>query len=328
MESISSKKRNISVDLIKFICAFGVICIHTKSSTSSADIIGNFFTPFCVPFFFLTSLIFFISGFRSGNMYSLSRKTFGRIMVPYLTWTLIYTILILIKHSLNHNNQSLVWWRILFFGEGAVQLYFLPKLLVLETLALSIALIVNSSRKLKLIGFALMIIPACYYLVGINYHCFGLGKDEFITTGIYLVLAFIISKYYKIIEVNPYFSVVGFILLVIAATLFYTGSTIHISNYSFNYVICSLSIVFVSISLPCKIIPNWLATILSLSYGIYLSHEVFIQGIEMLLTFSHLAIIYTSIIKIVFAIMVLLLSVSFTIIIRRHQLLKTFFLGN
>lgn len=327
MEVILKKQRNTTIDLVKFICAFGVICIHTKNSTNSADAIGNFFLPFCVPFFFLTSLIFFISSFQNGNLYNSSRKTFGRIIIPYLTWTLIYTGLIFLKHLLNHNHQELVWWRILFFGESAVHLYFLPKLLVFETLALSIALIFSFSGRLKIIGFALALIPLSYFIIGTSYHCFGLNYGEHVTICIYLVLAYVISRYYKSIEVFPYSGMIGFVLLTIAAGMFYSGLLIQISGYSMNFIICSLSIIFIAIGLPLKNLPGWLATIFSLSYGIYLSHEVFIQGLEMLFGFLHFTVVYTPIIKILFASIVLSLSIAFTLIIGRFQFLKGSLLG-
>lgn len=57
-------RRNITVDIARIIAAFGVIAIHVSASTKAASEVGNFFSPLCVPFFYLISLTYFIAGLK------------------------------------------------------------------------------------------------------------------------------------------------------------------------------------------------------------------------------------------------------------------------
>lgn len=88
-------KRNYAIDLIKFIAAFFVVCIHTKTTShidgfevgSFSYIIDNI-ARFAVPFFFAASGLFI----DFNNKHKLAQRLFW-ILVIYLFWSLVFIVI-------------------------------------------------------------------------------------------------------------------------------------------------------------------------------------------------------------------------------------------
>jgi surface polysaccharide O-acyltransferase-like enzyme len=332
MSRIGNKARNSNVDLIKFICAFGVICIHTQNSTFEAGLIGDFFSPLSVPFFFLIALVFFISGFKTVDLAVIANKNWRRIIVPYLFWTAIYFLLIMVKHHLTNQNSSSEWWQVLFYGSSAVQLYYIPKLLIMFGLALAVVLILEQEFKRKIIGFIVFLVSFSWLFIGVNNNYFGFGENDFAMISLYLVSAFGISKLYRRNKLSNIYRFVGFILFFLFLIIKYYGSSFISSNSFINNgvlinLVASLSLVLLAFTLPAINLPKRVEVVLGYSYGIYLSHVLFLEAYEFILKYFSFNLFYDVWTKIIFSIGVLCSSILFVFFIKKIPVLKRILVG-
>ena len=107
----SGKSYNM-VDILKFVCAVGVVIIHTDPfiEVYAIDKFVTVFTRLCVPFFFLTTGFFC---FRSDECGKIDNrrvlKTLKRLVILYVLATIIY-IPFCFRHTdmLNHARTFLV----------------------------------------------------------------------------------------------------------------------------------------------------------------------------------------------------------------------------
>ena len=140
-----------------------------------------------MPCFYTVSLVYFVAGLAKAKptLREVFPKTWHRLVLPYLAWTAIYTGLQVAKTVLLHGSHEFSWWCILLYGGGAVQLYFLPILLLLQCLALALYLLFRVGPTQWTTG-GLLLGGLAYLSWGIYYHCFGIP-----TVGSFSALAFI-----------------------------------------------------------------------------------------------------------------------------------------
>lgn len=50
---------NTTVDLARLLASLGVVALHVHNSTPTAQAMGDFVWPLCVPFFYVASLTYF-----------------------------------------------------------------------------------------------------------------------------------------------------------------------------------------------------------------------------------------------------------------------------
>ena len=136
MRPETTSPRNDALDLARFAAAAGVIFIHCAPTTPAAGTIVIFAQNVAVPFFLLSSLYLFWREVRRGTppRAALVRR-WPRLVGPYLVWTALYLGARLALGAaqgspaaelVRHGN----WLQVLFTGGAAVQLYFLPLLLL------------------------------------------------------------------------------------------------------------------------------------------------------------------------------------------------------
>lgn len=133
-------ERNHAVDFIRLISIIGVVLIHTTTYFVDRN------PAFSLSFYFLHALnqavrfavplFFAISGFLLAGKYSnifspgiFYKKRFGKILLPYFVWSLIYFLIIF------PNPVNLVFSKIFLYnlltGDSSYQLYFIPTIIVL-----------------------------------------------------------------------------------------------------------------------------------------------------------------------------------------------------
>lgn len=329
-------ERNSNIDLVKFICAFGVICIHVQNSTFEAGLIGEFFLPLCVPFFFLSALVFFISGIRTIDLPVIADKIWVRVVIPYLFWTVIYLSLIMFKHHLANQSIPNHWGLILFYGASAVQLYYIPKMLIMQVFSLSLILFVNQDYKRKIIGFIVFLAAFGWLFYGIQNNCLGFSKDDYGLIITYLFFAFIISKLKDNNQLDNRYSMCGFVLFIVLLVCKY-GAVDYLAkpifaNYfiyikTFLSVLGGVSLTFLAFSLPPILFSKRAVQIFGFSYGIYLSHVLFLEAFEFILKYLGVNLFYDVAVKLIFSICVLSSSMLFVFLVKKKQLLKKILMG-
>ncbi|RZK33342.1 MAG: hypothetical protein EOO61_15485, partial [Hymenobacter sp.] len=190
-------QRNTTVDFARLVAAYGVVALHVPVSTRGAQWLDILFWPLCVPFFYSVSLVYFVAGLHKAqaSLSSIFTRTWHRLIVPYLAWTVVYTSLLVVKTLLIHGSREFSWWRILLYGESAVQLYFLPTLLLLQGLALALHLLLRAGQARRPAGWLMLGGCLLYLGWGIYQHCFGVATLGSVAgISIYLATAFWLSS--------------------------------------------------------------------------------------------------------------------------------------
>ncbi|EHQ28461.1 acyltransferase family protein [Mucilaginibacter paludis] len=322
--------RNVSIDIVRLIAAFGVITIHVPFSTPAAGSINEFFSPLCVPFFFLVSLTYFISGLNGTDAVNeVFGKFWKRIILPFWGWTLIYTSLLLAKDYFigGVSHHSLVFWRILFYGESAVQLYYLPQLVVLQLFAFSLYVIWKGDKGKKILGLGLLLLGAFYIAFGHAYNVFGVLPVTSIL--IYLIAATAIH-YLNLLKLTLSYRcmIIGFFLLILIL-----GANFLKAQYPFlrpfaKLPIGGIGLLLLIIGLPKFKVPQWVLILCSTSYGIYLSHVVFLEFFETAIRkIHHGEINYDLFNKLALVTLIFICSIILTLVLRKVSFLRKVLLG-
>ena len=135
-------QRNTNVDLVRTIACFGVVAIHVHSTTKAAEGLGHFFLQFCVPFFYLTAITYFVSSLGGNvSIKKFAKKTWKRLGLPFLTWSCIYVILLYIKSRVTGNGHVPNIPQVFLYGSSAEKMYYLPQLITLQAITLSVYLL-------------------------------------------------------------------------------------------------------------------------------------------------------------------------------------------
>lgn len=326
---MSGLQRNYTVDLMRVVAAFGVIAIHVHADTSPAQMLGNLFSPLCVPFFYIASLMYFVAGLKSSCVQSILHKSFTRILVPYFVWTIIYTALLVIKAYLTHDHRSFVPWRILLYGESAVQLYYLPDLFALQLITLGLYVIINPESLKKIYGMLLLTAGIVFFWAG-NYNaCFGVAEEGILLKFGFLILCgFLLPSFFSKTFLRSIFLLVG-----VALTIYAVASSlwhIHFSIYSYpvNIPLGGLGLMLIALGAPIRNLPKWVSQLSTNSYGIYLSHILFLEGFEFVVGKALPGGMHYNLPTKLFLVLgIFILSAVFTSLIRKINLVKQVLLG-
>lgn len=130
------KQRLYAFDDIRAFAAFSVIAIHATAPYVTAEPVGfvwNQFMRYAVPLFIILSgfLLYYADRKKDHLKYGqFMRKRLTKIFIPYLIWTLIYTLYKMREELADKGTEALpdVGWAFLCFlpdGSAFVHLYFL-----------------------------------------------------------------------------------------------------------------------------------------------------------------------------------------------------------
>lgn len=324
---MNTSKRNQSIDLVRLIAAFGVVTIHIPFSTEAGQVFNDIFSPLCVPFFYVSSLTFFISSLgRKSDTSEIIKKAATRLLVPYLAWTTIYTGLLLTKHLITHNDSEFVWWKILLYGNSAVQLYFVPQLFAMQMVVLSFFLLFGKeTRTAKVLGLIVLSLASAYFIFGNIHHVFGSMDPGHLI--IYMLSAWLISNLSsKQAERSaPVYAGLALISLSVWLTFFnHNPSVMFLKYVPWGGVGLLLTASFYRI----ERLPRLVKLIALTSYGVYLSHVLFLESIQFLTPkILHYEFTYDFPSKVAFTIVVFSLSAFLTLMMRKFPFISSLFLG-
>jgi surface polysaccharide O-acyltransferase-like enzyme len=316
-------QKNYTIDYVRFLCAFGVILIHLSPSLPMAEQMTQYFSRIAVPFFLMASVYLFqVKGAKFDKIH------FPRIVVPYIAWSIIYLICGKVKYLIDKKSVDYDWFAISALGGASVQLYFLPLLLCILVVASVVNnLFVGRDNKTKDYLLALIVIVGLIVASDLfkDYHHLGFDAGLFDKTLYYILFSQVL------VVLTPHLLKQKNIVFPASITtilfLLFSGVEISVNN-NFLSVILSALIVIVCLTLPTSSAPKSISNILSSTYGIYLCHMIFIQVIGFVLI--KLSIDYhpfSILTKLVFASLVLIISVLFVLFIRRWKTLSFLLLG-
>ena len=317
-------QRKSFVDIVKIIACFGVIIIHVHSSTIAAENIGQFFLSFCVPYFYITAIAYFIKSLRKDMfLKEIFRKMWNRIGVPFIVWSIIYASLLVIKSQITGNGHTLNIFRVFMYGESAEHMYYLPELIILQLIAISIFLLVFDIK--QVVGLGVMFTATFYLVWGHTHSYFGVSALKNIIT--YLVIGFFIAPKINRSEISWPYLFLGMGLIILSLTGSNFNCAFLINEYVISLPLGGCGLLLLSLNIPNIRLPKSLTSLSSTTYGIYLSHVVFLEAFEYMVDKIHYSINYNLTNKVLISIFIFMCSSLFVMLTKKSSVLSPLLLG-
>ena len=168
--------RLLGVDLCRGIAAYAVVLVHSGDETwslpiSQTAIQFRLMFYFAVPFFLAAA--FYLLTRRSTIDISIRfwKSRTQRIVIPYITWSIIYLIVrslfFLVAHKTNRLSELFQDpLALFFFGKASYQLYFLPLLLAGTSLLIMIKYLIE--RRISSLALAIFTLISIVINEGIS----------------------------------------------------------------------------------------------------------------------------------------------------------------
>ena len=329
---IINKKRtipdhNTSIELVRLLACFGVISIHIHADTFAAHNFSNIFNIFCVPFFFITGLVFFINNLNEKvSINTIISRIWKRIGIPFIAWSTIYSGLILTKSLLTTSSNPFTIYslgRIYLYGESSEQLYFLPDLAVMQIISLSIYLIMTNTKAIA--GLGLFFLATFYLVWGYSHNYYGITPIKSII--IYILFAFFLAYNIKEASKNSYYLYFGIIISTIAVAGNYLNTNNFLETYLFTLPLGGIGLFLITLYSSHISLPKWAIPLTPTTYGVYLSHIVFLEATEFLIEKLHYKIFYDLLAKVLMTSFIFIVSIIFILIVKKINILRILLLG-
>lgn len=296
-ETAGPVPRNRAIELMRSVAVFGVIVIHCAPRTPGADHVADFFLNVSVPFFLLTALFFFwreLDGAGAGGATPALCRRLPRLLLPYAAWTIIYLGAKGVKLALQgrplateFGGESLL--RILLTGGAAVQLYFVPLLLCGFALAWLLSPWV---RRMPGWLLATALLPAGLVLVRAESlipampanpigRLMALYADWILWMLAVTLWAAAVSRWTSAWRPRAGLGV-GLLVAAVVLDLLIVARLVPYAWRLHSLILATLFLgaCIAGVDLP-PAFPRWIEPFLRVSFGIYLSHHLFLEAIEL-----------------------------------------------
>lgn len=337
-----TKSRIDEIDILKGISIIAVLMIHTtgiavsdldKSSLSYIIFaVLNRFSQFAVPAFIFASSMLLMYNYSDGDDWKLFyKKRFKNVLLPYIVWTMIYGIYLYVVY--NEPLKSILTVENLFFGGMFYHLYFIViivQLYLLFPILLYIYRFISQNIHTVVLSIVLFqIVDVLVYRYFIS-KFFQNSSLLFITYISFIIAGMYIGenirewgKYYHKKLLNSFFAVIVFGYLFIDISLkVFANKQIDSNLYNIYYYVFTLLASLFFFALSTKILnyhalSGLLASTGKLSFGIYLSHPLFLDVLNHFLNTGN-QYLYDIYILFIF-IMIYAISYFFAKFLKKHK---------
>ena len=98
-----TKKRDYSMDLLKFLASFGVVMIHVDANFRQGEFVKNttawdlslainLLTKWCIPIFIMISGYYLLNSSKEIDYNTFLKKRFKKVLLPFIVWSIIYNL--------------------------------------------------------------------------------------------------------------------------------------------------------------------------------------------------------------------------------------------
>jgi peptidoglycan/LPS O-acetylase OafA/YrhL len=134
---MNTARRIDGIDLFRGIAAFAVVILHSDEVIKVAPqgwLFVLHFSAFAVPFFLATSFYFLVDKLGNSSQLIKWSDRFSRLLIPYGFWSAVYLLIKIFQFFIKkqpYKIQLLLenWPDLLFLGQSAFHLYFIPLLI-------------------------------------------------------------------------------------------------------------------------------------------------------------------------------------------------------
>lgn len=331
MSEVSSKQRIFALELGKLVAAFVVAMIHLTPCTPGANHLTDIPQLFAVPYFMISAIHFTVrkSSAPGGVLGSLS---FQRVAIPYFTWTLLYLLMRMVKNGPELFSGGVKeWFGLLFMGQSAVQLYFLPLLLFNQIVASAAVKMWEGIKSagmppLSSLGWLSAALVASLLAEKLGYF----GWNHSFTMALLYALLAVISNQLGLVTSLSRRTVVVTALLAMGAIALVTGAGMQMPDvwHMVRFPLFGFCSLMILLRIHIGTSPAWLVGASGCYFGIYLSHHAIEEVAEVVMTgLGHSLHPYTLTTRFTVALLVCMAAVLFTLTVRRQRLLALLMLG-
>ena len=318
--------RNPIIDIVRIFTAFSVITAHVHADTPAAATFTAFFSPIRTPFLYIAGLVFFINGLgkdKAINIKATMLRVWKRLGIPFVAWSIIYIALIIGKSALTGKNVDFSFVKVFAYGISAEHMYFLPELITMQIITLGVILLIRNDKSTY--GLFLLLGAAVYLLWGRVHDYYGIQPVSAIA--MYIIIAFYISPKIKVPHKTWGYFAVGLVLFFIAVCRPFLAPALLTKEHLIALPIGGIGMILLTLNTPAIKVPDWVLTITSTGYGVYLSHIMFLEGIEAVIEKMHYEVVYDITTKVIVSLLVFLMCIIFTLTVRRFTLARAVLLG-
>jgi Acyltransferase family len=281
------KIRNSTVDICKTIAIFGVIFIHVSPNSPAAEVFTGTLELFCVPYFLLISLYFFIKEQEKSPSPEFKSLKLDRLVLPYIFWTIFYLGIRLIRDWLNpeafNPEFKFDWVSISLYGGTATQLYFIPLLIYIKVhIFLLRSLKQDFLTKNRLSTLGIVSLPTLYTFAIVGYLNSYLTWGEpneplgwvrlLIISFIYPLLAWLLVKINTSTLSNKYLVLIGIFGFILLEVIGYVTPSSNILRSSVLSPLAGFFASLVALNFKTSIKNRTVLYIIGTSYCVYLAH--------------------------------------------------------
>lgn len=284
----SGKSRVAAIDLARLVAAAGVISVHILPDTDGFETVTEVLAPFRTPVFIGVALWFQQQrmerlGPEVGVLASLQQGVlWSRLVVPYCVWSIIYVLARSAKAITVGPAWDIDWLAVTCFGASAVHLYFIPFLLALCVVQ---SCVLRGSPPLQR-PVALSLLLAMAALDGLSMGSLRYGFDQSVLwNGLVFGLALKAASEFAGQPRDGFHregQVAGNVAL--CAGLYIAACWVQGESPMVYQGLCALLVAAVLSLLsimPMPSLPAWITWAARASFGIYLSHHLIIEGVEL-----------------------------------------------
>jgi len=290
-------------DYLRLIAVFAVVWIH-GSDTNSLARQGNIVTGFAVPSFLMMSVFLTMSSLAKTpglGFVGFMRRRLARLGPAYLLWTAVYLLIRLVKHALLLKQPLAVAWApTLLCGGAAYHLWYIPALLYLTALFFPLLRAARDRGGPALVALCLPLAAGlvCVYQVVQERQDFALGAPSFLVHYMLRCSACVPLAVALWLMVQPPLQWLrprlGPWVPWLAVGMWATAAAIvwlpHTAT-AYAYLL-ALGAMLLALAWPRSEGPGpaWLAEVSALTFGVYLMHGVFVEGLQLAATMAHVNI--------------------------------------
>ncbi len=289
------------LDYLRIIAVFAVVWIHGSDTNPLAQQGGNLLTGFAVPSFLMMSVYLTLSSLQrtpERGFLAFMRRRLARLGPAYLLWTGVYLLFRLAKHALVlHQPFAVDWAPTLLCGAAANHLWYVPALIYLTALFFPLFKAAQGRRGPALTVLCLLLAVggvAVYQLLAscataplsvpsfLLHYLLRCGGCVPLAVALWLMTRPDAGRMHPTTGSQVPLLAAG--VWAAAVALMWVPQADTVVAY-----LLALGAVLLALSWPRTEGPgpSWLAEVSAVTFGVYLMHGVFVEGLQVAAKLAH-----------------------------------------
>lgn len=305
---MEKQQRLVGIDLFRGVAAYAVVILHSDEGITVQSAIWSAilnFSAFAVPFFLATSFYLTIGKLYAEGRYPW-RTRLPRLLIPYCFWSLVYLGHKVLKYAIKYEPDKISeLFRnplgLIFLGQSAFHLYFIPLLLAGIFLAIVVKHLTPKRVKVEvLLGFLLIsliiyqfymsfvqlgdpeltvyntVTQGIFHKYGNVFHLMLVESGYMVRCLPYIAVALLLNYPFiraKLLKYNSKYTIIF-----LAAFLVLNAFSIPLLSQAVHEVARGYSALLLAIALSTHIKANAIiASLGNCSFGIYLMHLLIVE---------------------------------------------------